>query len=74
MADRSALKNNLRYHRIIVIGIVLIYIWVQYDYSSRSWNYTNGTPKAEGEKINGRDEGIWTWYYENRKVQMQSMY
>ena len=71
MADRSTFKNNLKYHRIIVLTIGLIYIYVQYEYSSGDWSYTNGQAKIEGQHVNGKDEGIWTWYYANGKKQMQ---
>lgn len=71
MADRSIFKNNLRYHRIIVICIVLSYIWIQYQYSSGNWNYSNGQPKINGQHVNGTDEGPWTWFYENGTKQMQ---
>ncbi|MBL7892890.1 MAG: hypothetical protein JNL63_09695 [Bacteroidia bacterium] len=70
MADRSIFKNNLRYHRIVAISIVLIYIWAQYQYSSGNWSYTNGQPKVDGQHLNGTDEGPWTWFYENGKKQM----
>ena len=71
MSDRSIFKKKLRYHRIIVVGIVLSYIWIQYEYSSGNWNYNNGQPKIDGQHINGKDEGTWTWFYQNGKKQMQ---
>lgn len=74
MADRSIFKRNLRYHRLIVLGIVLSYIWIQYEYSSGNWNYSNGQPKIDGQHINGKDEGQWTWFYQNGKKQMQGTF
>ncbi len=71
MADRSAFKRNLRYHRIIVICIVAAAIWIQYEFNSGNWSYSNGQPKIDGQHLNGRDEGLWTWFYENGKKQMQ---
>jgi len=71
MAERSLFKKNLRYHRLVVLGIVLISIWVQYEFNSGNWSYQNGQPKINGQKINGKDEGVWTWFYPNGKKQME---
>ena len=71
MADRSIFKRNLRYHRLIVLSVVLCYIWIQYEYSSGNWSYSNGQPKIDGQHVNGKDEGVWTWFYQNGKKQMQ---
>ncbi len=71
MAERSGLKKNLKYHRLIVLTIVITYIWVQYNYSTGNWKYDNGQAKIYGQKQNGKDEGEWTWYYDNGKKQMQ---
>lgn len=74
MADRSIFKSNLKYHRLIVLAVVLSYIWIQYEYSSGNWSYGNGQPKIDGKHVNGRDEGQWTWFYENGKKQMQGSF
>ncbi|MCC7051240.1 MAG: hypothetical protein IT239_05615 [Bacteroidia bacterium] len=74
MADRSTLKKNLKYHRIVVLTIVLSYIWIQYEYSSGNWSYNNGQPKIDGQHANGKDEGQWTWFYKNGKKQMQGTF
>lgn len=71
MADRSTLKENLRYLRFVVYAIVLAYIWIQYEFSTDSWDYSNGQAKVTGQHINGKDEGTWTWFYSNGKKQMQ---
>lgn len=71
MADRSTLKKNLRYHRIVVIVIVAVSIWGTYEFSSNNRTYKSGVPKVIGEHINGKDEGEWIWFYENGKKQMQ---
>ena len=71
MADRSELKSKLKYHRIVVLCIGLTYIFVQYKYSSDTVSYGNGQPRIDGQHVNGKDEGQWTWFYENGKKQMQ---
>ena len=71
MADRTAIKKNLRYLRLIIYAVVLGYIWIQYEFSSGNWSYSNGQPKINGQHINGKDEGTWTWFYQNGKKQMQ---
>lgn len=74
MADRGFLKTNLKYHRIFVICIVFISIWMQYNFYSPKQNYSNGQIKVIGEKVNGRDEGIWTWYHPNGIKQMEGAF
>ncbi len=74
MADRSVLKKNLKYHRLIVLAIGLTYIWVQYEYSTGNISYDNGQAKIDGQHINGKDEGQWTWFHKNGKIQMQGVF
>lgn len=74
MADRGFLKHNLRYHRVLMVCIVFISIWLQYNYSTEKNNYSNGQPKIEGEKVNGKDEGVWVWYYPSGKKQMEGSF
>lgn len=74
MADRSFFKEKLRYHRVLVICIVVISIWLQYNFSSDNLSYENGQAKIEGENINGKDEGLWRWYYSNGKKQMEGRF
>lgn len=71
MADRSPLKSNLRFHRIIAICIVMAFIWGTYEFSKSSPSYQNGQQKISGQHLNGKDEGLWTWFYESGKKQMQ---
>lgn len=71
MTGYSTIKAKLRYHRLVVISIVLCYIWVQYEFSSGNWSYGNGQPRIVGKHVNGKDEGTWTWFYENGNKQMQ---
>lgn len=71
MAKRSFFKNNFSYFRLIVYSLILIYIWVQYEFSSGNWSYSNGQAKLSGQHLNGKDEGVWTWFYPNGKKQMQ---
>ena len=71
MADRSTLKENLKYLRFVVYAIIIAYIWIQYEFSSGNWSYSNGQPKIDGQHVNGKDEGTWTWFYENGKKRMQ---
>lgn len=74
MADRGFFKENLRYHRVVVVCIVFISIWLKYNFNTTEWNYSNGQTKVVGEKVNGKDEGMWTWYYPNGKKQMQGRF
>lgn len=67
MADRSVFKQNLKYHRIVVICIVTASIWMTYQYSSADFRHNNGQSRVSGQHINGKDEGTWTWYYDNGK-------
>ncbi|MCO6495787.1 MAG: hypothetical protein J5I91_08935 [Bacteroidetes bacterium] len=71
MADHSVLKENLRYLRFVIYAIVLAYIWVQYEFNTESWDYSNGQAKVIGKHVNGKDEGTWIWFYSNGKKQMQ---
>jgi antitoxin component YwqK of YwqJK toxin-antitoxin module len=71
MADRSIFKKNLRYHRLVVLAIVLTSIWVTYKYNTEQPQYENGQIRISGQHVNGKDEGQWTWFYENGKKQMQ---
>lgn len=71
MADQSVWKENLKYHRLVVYIVVLIFIWATYNFSSGNWSYDNGQPKISGQKVNGKDEGTWTWFYENGKKRME---
>ncbi|MCG3165361.1 MAG: hypothetical protein POELPBGB_01124 [Bacteroidia bacterium] len=71
MADRSTLKNNLRYHRVIAVCIVMASIWGTYEFTKTNPSYQNGQQKISGQHVNGKDEGLWTWFYENGKKQMQ---
>ncbi len=74
MAERGIFKENLRYHRIVVVCIVFVSIWIQYNFNSTEWNYSNGQTKVLGEKINGKDEGIWIWFHPNGKKQMEGTF
>ncbi|MCC7050299.1 MAG: hypothetical protein IT239_00775 [Bacteroidia bacterium] len=74
MADRSLLKENLRYLRFVIYAVILCYIWIQYNFSSGNWSYSNGQPKVDGQRLNGKDEGTWTWFYDNGKKRMQGKF
>lgn len=71
MADRSFLKENLKYLRYVIYTVILCYIWYQYEFKTSVPSYSNGQPKIVGSHVNGKDEGTWTWFYANGKKQMQ---
>lgn len=71
---REVIKPRLRYHRIVVLSLVLLYIFYKYNFSERANTYPNGQIKYEGEYINGMNEGMWTWYYENGQKQIQGAF
>lgn len=71
MADPSYWKKNFRHFRLIMYGLILCYIWVQYEFGSGNRSYSNGQPKISGQHVNGKDQGVWTWFYPNGKKQMQ---
>ncbi|MBL7890777.1 MAG: hypothetical protein JNL24_14585 [Bacteroidia bacterium] len=74
MADRGLFKENLKYHRVVVICIVITSIWLQYNFYSPASSYSNGQIKVSGEKLNGKDHGIWTWFHPNGKKQMEGKF
>jgi len=74
VADRSPIKKNLRFYRLVVAAVVLLYVWIQYEVSSGNWSYSNGQPRIYGQRINGKDEGVWTWYYQNGTKQMEGTF
>ena len=74
MSDRSIFKENLKYHRIIMACIILGSIWATYEYNTDDRSYENGQSKIIGSKVNGKDEGRWTWYYEDGRKQMEGTF
>lgn len=74
MIDFKKHKQKLKYHRIVTLCIVFTYIVIQYKYSTSEYTHENGVPKVEGERKNGVNEGLWTWYYDNGNKQMQGYF
>lgn len=74
MAKWFEFKGYLKNIRIFLYPAILIYIWLQYEYSSGNWTYDNGQSKVSGSHQNGRDEGDWIWYYSNGKKRMEGTF
>ena len=59
------------FHKIIVVGLVIA--WAMYQFNSRNnddLKYSNGEPIRTGETLNSKNQGTWTWYHQNGKVQI----
>lgn len=62
-------------HKIIV-GI-LIMIWAAWHFLSRDpvqEHYANGQLKRAGGQVDNLNHGLWTWYHENGRKQMEGRF
>jgi antitoxin component YwqK of YwqJK toxin-antitoxin module len=62
-------------HKIIV-GI-LIMIWAAWHFLARDpaqERYTNGQLKRSGGQVDNLNHGLWTWYHENGRKQMEGRF
>lgn len=62
------------YHKIILGGFIVL--WAIFHFYSRQPenNYSNGQNKRIGNIENGKNEGMWTWYYPNGKKRIQGTF
>lgn len=62
-------------HKIIV-G-VLIMVWAAWHFLARDpvqERYANGQLKRSGEQAGNLNHGLWTWYHENGRKQMEGRF
>lgn len=62
-------RGNLVLHYLKFFGLlaVVIMIWLTSERNIETPHFSTGQPKATGGFINGKAEGIWTWWYESGK-------
>jgi antitoxin component YwqK of YwqJK toxin-antitoxin module len=62
-------------HKIIV-GILIV-IWAAWHFFSREpaqERYPNGQIKRSGGQLDNLNHGLWTWYHENGRKQMEGRF
>lgn len=61
------------YHKPITALIILVVIWIFYYFSDSGEHkfYPNGQMIYDGATLNNQNHGLWTWWYENGKKEMQ---
>jgi len=59
------------YHKIILGGLIVLWAIFHFAVREPDNSYSNGQSKRVGQVENGKNDGVWTWYYPsgNKRIQ-----
>lgn len=67
-------KNLLHYAKFTVLALILTMIWLTANRSPKQPTYSSGKPKSSGAIVNGKAEGIWSWWYPNGQKMSEGIF
>lgn len=66
--------NYNSYHKIITAVILIVWSIAHFSKKENNRSYTNGQPKKSGQLVNGKNQGLWVWYYEGGQKKMEGYF